>query len=93
MNAREAKEAARDYIIDLFADEEVMHIGLEEVVYHRQAQEWRITYGFVRAWDKRGELGIKMGMPAPRSYKVVSIDDNTGEVISLKDRLMRDWDD
>ena len=93
MNAREAKETARDYIIDLFADEEVMHAGLEEVVYHRESGEWRITYGFVRAWDKQGELGIKMGLKAPRSYKVVSIDDGSGSVISLKDRLMRDWDD
>lgn len=93
MNAKEAKEAARDYIIDLFADEEVMHVGLEEVVYHRDAREWRITYGFVRAWDQQGQLGIKMGLQAPRSYKVVSIDGSSGEVISLKDRLMRDWDD
>ena len=93
MEAKEATAAARDYIIDLFSDEEVMHIGLEEVVYHRASGEWRITYGFVRVWDKRGELGIKMGAPAPRSYKVVSIDDGSGQVISLKDRLMRDWDD
>ena len=93
MNAREAKETARDYIIDLFADEEVVHVGLEEAVYHRESGEWRITYGFVRAWDKQGELGIKMGLKAPRSYKVVSIDDGSGSVISLKDRLMRDWDD
>lgn len=93
MNAKEAKETARDYIIDLFADEEVMHVGLEEVVYHRASEEWRITYGFVRAWDKQGEFGIKMGLKAPRSYKVVSIDNANGSVISLKDRLMRDWDD
>lgn len=93
MNAKEAKEVARDYLIDLFADEEVMNIGLEEVVHHRDAQEWRITYGFVRAWDNQGQMGIKMGLPAPRSYKVVSIDDSSGKVISLKDRLMREWDD
>lgn len=93
MNAKEAKEVARDYLIDLFADEEVMNIGLEEVVHHQDAQEWRITYGFVRAWDKQGQMGIKMGLPVPRSYKVVSIDDSSGKVISLKDRLMREWDD
>lgn len=63
-----------------------------EIVYHRESGEWRITYGFVRAWNQQGEFGIKMGLKAPRSYQVVSINDANGSVISLKDRLMRDWD-
>ncbi len=92
MNAKEAKDAARDYIIELFADEHVMNVGLEEVVYNRDTQQWRITYGFARAWDKQGELGVKMGLKAPRSYKIVSIDDASGNVISLKDRMFSDYD-
>ena len=92
MDVMEAKEAARDYIIQLFADEEVMHVGLEEAVYNPDVKQWRITYGFVRAWDKQGELGIKMGLKAPRSYKVVSIDDASGNVVSLTDRMLSGYD-
>ena len=92
MDVMEAKEAARDYIARLFADEEVMYVGLEEAVYNPDAKQWRITYGFVRAWDKQGELGIKMGLKAPRSYKVVSIDDASGNIVSLTDRMLSGYD-
>lgn len=93
MNVMEAKEAARDYIIQLFADEEVRYVGLEEAVYNPDAKQWRICYGFVRAWDKQGELGIKMGLKAPRSYKDVKIDDTTGCIVSLTDRALSGYDD
>ena len=90
MDVMEAKEKARDYIIELFADEEVRYVGLEEAVYNPDAKQWRICYGFVRAWDKQGEMGIKMGLKAPRSYKDVKIDDATGNVVSLTDRILPD---
>ena len=88
MDVKEATHIARDYITDVFADEEIAQLGLEEVVQDQDTKEWRITLGFVRPWDKQRALGLRMGLKAPRDYKVVTIDDRDGRVISLTDRLM-----
>lgn len=88
MDANEAKATARDYINELFADEGIMNVGLEEIAFQRSSNEWRVTYGFARPWTQLGEFGIKMGLNAPRTYKVVSIDDRTGVVLALTDRQL-----
>ena len=88
-----SKEVGHDYIMYLFADAEVVPIGFGEVVRHRDTREWRITYGCVRARGKQGRFGIKKGLLAPRSYKAVSSDDSGGKAVSLKGRMMREWDD
>ena len=88
MNVKEAAHIARAYITDVFADEEIVQLGLEEAVQDQDTKEWRITLGFVRPWDKQGALGLRMGLKAPRDYKVVTIADGDGRVISLTDRLM-----
>ena len=88
MDVKEATHIARNYITDVFADEEIAQLGLEEVVQDQDTKEWRITLGFVRPWDKQGVLGLRMGLKVPRDYKVVTIDDRDGRVISLTDRLM-----
>ena len=68
MDVKEATHIARDYITDVFADEEITQLGLEEVVQDQDTKEWRITIGFVRPWDKQGALGLRMGLKAPRDY-------------------------
>ena len=87
MDVKEATHIARAYITDVFADEEIAQLGLEEAVYDDTGQ-WRITYSFARPWDKQGVLGLRMGLKVPRDYKVVTIDDRDGRVISLTDQLM-----
>ena len=88
MDVKKATHIARDYITDVFADEEITQLGLEEAVYDPDAGQWRITFGFARPWDQQGALGLRMGLKVPRDYKVVAIDDSDGRVISLTDRLM-----
>lgn len=88
MNVKEAAHIARAYIAAVFADEEIVQLGLEEAVQDQDTKEWRITLGFVRPWDKQGAVGLRMGLKAPRDYKVVTIDDGDGRVISLTDRLV-----
>ena len=88
MDVKKATHIARDYITAVFADEEIAQLGLEEVVQDQDTKEWRITLGFVRPWDKQGALGLRMGLKVPRDYKVVTIDDRYGRVVSLTDRLM-----
>ncbi len=90
MDVKDATQTAREYITDLFAGEEITNLGLEEVVYDVESAQWRITFGFARPWDRQGDMGVRMGLKAPRSYKVVRIDVDNGRVIALTDRILPD---
>ena len=90
MDVKEATNIARDYVVDIFADEEITQLGLEEVMYDHEADQWRITFAFARPWEKQHTMAVKMGLKTPRAYKVVHIKNDTGGVIGLTDRLLPD---
>ncbi len=90
MDVKEAMNTARDYINTVFADEEIMQLGLEEVMYDPDAGQWRITFGFARPWDPQNTMAVKMGLKTPRTYKVVHLYDSDGQVVALTDRLLPD---
>ena len=92
MDVKEAARIAREHIIDLFADEEVSGIGLEEAVRDQETDQWRVTFGFNRPWEQPGTLGARLGMKAPRAYKVVHIDNDAGRVVALTDRILPVWE-
>lgn len=90
MGAKEAVRAAKEHVADLFRDEGVMDVGLEELDYRgADTGVWEITIGFRRVWKGPDPLGnpfaILSGRTSPRTYKVVRISDE-GEVLSLKHR-------
>ena len=95
MDVKEAVTAAREYLADLYLSEQVSNVGLEEVVFDDDSNEWRITIGFSRPWDQETPAQnafTALASPRPsrpeRSYKVVCIDDLSEEVTALKDRLL-----
>ena len=70
---------AKAYLVDLFEDEQITNVGLEEVVFDEASAVWRITIGFSRSWDLKGPLSVTMAGASPdRSYKMLSISDATG---------------
>lgn len=87
MEVKEAVAKAKSYVKDLFAEENPANLGLEEVEYSDADREWRITIGFTRPWDKP-KFSFSGIMRPPdqgqRSYKVVRISDDTGDIRSLK---------
>ncbi len=91
MRAKDAVRAAKKYIVDLFQDEEVRDIGLEELEYRDGLPEvWEVTIGFRRVWKKPDAESSSMvdllsrGTSA-RTYKTVRIRDD-GKVLALKHR-------
>ena len=50
MDVRDATRTAKEYLVDLFDGEEIMHVGLEEVVFDETSNRWGITIGFSRPW-------------------------------------------
>ena len=89
MDVKEAVAAAKSYIVDLFAEENISDLGLEEVSLDEQAGQWLVTVGFARPWDKAASgfaAVLQAGVNPRRSYKVVRISDNTGTVVSVNNR-------
>ncbi|MCY4270217.1 MAG: hypothetical protein OXE80_08610 [Gammaproteobacteria bacterium] len=96
MNAKEAVRTAKEYVAEIFSDEPANHIGVEEVVFDEQLNAWKVTVGFFRPWDEKLSVAGVLDAAANRqgsnwkrrSFKVVKVDDGTGNVQSLTDRSL-----
>ena len=90
MHVKLAVESAKKYVADLFAEEEITNVGLEEVKFDDSLDRWIVTIGFSRPWDQKNALTAALGEGRPnRSYKVLHIADTDGRVLSLKDRFLQ----
>jgi hypothetical protein len=89
MDVKEAVGVAKQYVHDLFGEEKIVNLGLEEVIFDEKAKSWLITVGFSRPWDAAPNLGglLPPGEPK-RSYKVVRIADADHKVLSVKERTL-----
>ena len=82
MEVKQAVEVAKQYIRDLFGEEGIMNVGLEEV--EERGGYWSITIGFSREWDRN--VGAVLSGALSRTYKTIEINDEDGQVLSVKDR-------
>ena len=90
MDVKLAVGVAKRHLNHVFADEQIMNVGLEEVEFDRVSNDWRITIGFSRPWDQKNALTAALGEGRPaRSYKVLRINDVNGRVESITDRLLK----
>ena len=90
MERVEAVQAAKQYAKEVFGDEDISRIRLEEINYDAVKDEWRITVGFTyqRAPTRLDKnLGIER-IYGNRQYKVVHIRDSDGEFVGLTDRML-----
>lgn len=97
MDVKEAVRTVREYTAELFADDGIENLGLEEVVFDDAEKAWKVTIGFSRPWDrvepglaaelKRAATGAPLAWKG-RSFKVVQIDDDTGRVVSMTHRTL-----
>jgi hypothetical protein len=94
MTPKEAVTEAKSWIADVFAAENISDIRLEEIRFDDAKQHWLITIGFARPAPDTELSPIdrhslsKLSRP-PRlrtSYKVVRIDNLTGEVRAVENR-------
>ena len=91
MDVKEAIAAAKKYISEIYADEQVTNFGLEEVEHPLSAGNWVITVAFSRPWNtprtRAQEVLENLGAVSQlkRSYKVITMADD-GTVLSMKNR-------
>jgi hypothetical protein len=84
MELKDAVARAKAYVADLFSDESIQNIGLEEVERDDARGVWHITVGFDRGRRQFPDLYKVIGQEyLNRVYKIVSVMDN-GEVVSLR---------
>ena len=89
MDVKEAVGTAKGYVTELFADEAITHVGLEEVVFDELSGDWKVTIGFSRPWNQLNAVVTALSPDRHgRAYKMVRIKDHDGSVTSLTDRLV-----
>ena len=89
MAVKEAVGTAKTYVADLFADEGITYVGLEQVVFDELTGDWKVTIGFSRPWNQLNAVVTALSPDRHgRAYKVVHIKDRDGSVASLTDRLL-----
>lgn len=93
MDVREAVAKAREYISDVYAEEEIRHVGLEEVRFDDATNAWKVTIGFFRAWSEIAPSPLQMlgdrSNWKRRAFKVIQIDDGSGRVVSMTHRVVK----
>jgi len=89
MEVQEAIRLAKDYVTNVFQDEDPTNVGLEEVEFDETDQIWNVTIGFSRPWNSTKSLLANISgeaLPKKRAYKVVRIRDNDGKMVAIKRR-------
>ncbi len=102
MNVKDAVAEAKTYVKDLFAEDGVTDVRLEEVEYDEREKAWNITLGFLRRPSAKEAhsiavndiLAVSGGLTATldaisarrRVYRVVRVREGDGAVLSVKHR-------
>jgi hypothetical protein len=87
MDVSEAVSTAKKYVLKVFEDENISHLGLEEAFFDESQDVWHITLGFSRPWENpQNPFQVLTQDPSglKRSYKVIDISDKDKKVISVK---------
>ena len=97
MDVKQAAQTAKKYAADVFADDKISYIALEEVEFDEGSDVWRITLSFLRPTGTMNSLdviapGLSRGENVRRSYKIVNVHDQSGRVISVKHRVLKGAD-
>ena len=94
MDDRQAIAAAKAFVGDVYAEEGIGALRIEEFEHSSSAGSWVVTLSFARTWDaprtRAQEVLEKLvaETPVQRFFKVVTIADDV-TIMSLKDRVVR----
>ncbi|HKP76251.1 MAG TPA: hypothetical protein VJT67_12055 [Longimicrobiaceae bacterium] len=88
VDVKQAVKSAESYARELFGDQELSHLRLEEVEFSELEALWKVTLGWVEPAVAKPGLVFSNGsiQRLPRVYKVFEVDAETGKVRSMKIR-------
>lgn len=87
MRIAEAVRVAKEHITELFVDESISDLELEEVVIDEVTDVLKVTLSFIRPGSTLDLLPTRERLNKNRSYKVVHVKD--GKAGSVFDRILR----
>jgi hypothetical protein len=91
MDTKQAIAAAKKYVTEVYADEQLANLGLEEIEHLPSEGRWVITLAFSRPWNtprtRAQEVLENLGgvSALKRSNKVITMTDD-GTVLSMRNR-------
>lgn len=92
MKARDAIGIAKRYLSEVFDEENILNLGLEEIEYDEAQKTWNVTLGFSRPWNQQRNVLSALVQDEHsslrRDYRVVRVRESDGEVTSIKLREM-----
>ncbi len=86
LDVQEAIRKARSKFGEIFQEEPITDIGLEEVEH--ESNTWKITIGFNRVskTPTNSVIAMMTQSSAQRYFKIVTISDADGSLVSIKNR-------
>ena len=89
MEAKEAARMAKEYIVGIFADEEIADVGLEEIQFDHASNVWVVTVGFSLPKQWRDDPAMnRMDRGPARVYRLIRINDDSGGAESVAERRL-----
>lgn len=99
MTPKQAIALAKAWILDIFADEGIIDVTLEEVRFDDEREHWLITIGFYRPVSEAAAraviplVGALVGTPRMRkAFKTVRIDNKNAAVLGIEHRAVEGVD-
>jgi hypothetical protein len=90
IDAKTAVGNAVAYVSDMYKDEHITDVLLEEIEMNEAETAWRVTVGFTRVMPMNpllaGDLAKMFSLKGDRLYKVIEVDAVNGAVRSMKIR-------
>ena len=88
MDVKQAVQMAKEHVVEIFADEPIENVGLEEVEFDELNKVWAVTIGFSRYWGRPRDNIIRALGTTARDFKIIRIEDVSGRVQSVKHRIV-----
>jgi hypothetical protein len=90
LGLQEAVQRATEILEELYPDQELKHVLLEEIELGRGGT-WYVTLGFTHPGSVGyGLAGLGPPPPSGRAYKTIKINAETGEFEGMTDRLLEE---
>lgn len=89
IDVKQAVASAKTYASQLFQEEKILGLELEEVELSEDNKYWFVTLGFLVPKPSLGIADIFAPMVANRKYKLFKIDADNGIVLSMKIREVK----
>ncbi len=83
VDIREAAQAALQFMRDIYEEDDLDKLGVEEVERDTENGHWLVTVG-VGGAKPASTMSVVEGEGVDRHYKVIQIDAESGAVISMR---------